>query len=98
MSKKSGVKQIASSRWSGTVADCILSDSSGDIKLTGFESQAAALDTLLEQNATYMISGAKVQAIRYRYAVLVLQCVENCNYNVQLSRILFIFVRIIFSN
>jgi hypothetical protein len=58
------VRQLNSSRWSGSVADCILSDSSGDIKLIGFDSQAASLNNLLEQDATYMISGAKVQAVR----------------------------------
>jgi hypothetical protein len=46
------------------VSDCILSDSSGDIKITGFDSQAASLNSLLEQDATYMISGAKVQPVR----------------------------------
>ncbi len=70
MSKKSGVKQISTSRWSGTVADCILSDSSGDIKLTGFESQASSLDVTLEADATYTVSGAKIQPVRYRYIFL----------------------------
>jgi hypothetical protein len=65
VSKKSGVKQISTSRWSGTVADCILSDTSGDIKLTGFESQASSLDVLLEADATYTVSGAKIQPVRY---------------------------------
>jgi hypothetical protein len=59
------VKQINSSRWSGTVSDCILSDSSGDIKLTAFESQASSMDSLLETDSTYTISGAKVQPVRY---------------------------------
>jgi hypothetical protein len=67
VSKKSGVRQISTSRWSGTVADCILSDTSGDIKLTGFESQASSLDGLLEADATYTVSGAKIQPVRYRY-------------------------------
>lgn len=64
VSKKSAVKQIATSRWSGSVADCLLSDSSGDIKLTGFESQASSLDSLLEAGSTYTVSGAKIQPVR----------------------------------
>jgi len=62
--QKSSPRQIHSANFQGTVIDCILTDSSGQIKMTAWNDEVPKLEGSLAQGSTYCITGAKVQAVR----------------------------------
>ena len=63
--KKGSVRQINTRNYNGPVQDCVLTDSSGSIKMTAWNEVVPELDKLLE-GKTYMIesSGNKISPVR----------------------------------
>ena len=63
--KKGSVRQINTRNYNGPVQDCVLTDSSGSIKMTAWNTEVPELDKLLE-GKTYLIqsSGNKISPVR----------------------------------
>ena len=61
----------------GTVCDCILTDSSGQIKLTAWNDEVQKMEASLAQGNTYCVTGPRVQAVRN-------QQFNNTNHNYEL--------------
>jgi replication factor A1 len=63
-------RKIETRNYSGSVLDCVLTDSSGQIKLTAWgragqpESDTAKMESALRQGATYLVTGAKVGPVK----------------------------------
>jgi len=75
--QKSAARQIHTATFQGTVSDCILTDSSGQIKLTAWNDDVQKMEAGLAQGNTYYLTGPRVMAVRN-------QKYNNTNHNYEL--------------
>ena len=62
--KKSVVKTWSNSRGEGSVFDFVLKDSSGEIKVTGFNEELKKFEPMVQEGKVYYLSNAKIQPVR----------------------------------
>merc|ERR1719244_1363802 len=62
--QKASPRQIHTARFQGTVLDCILSDFSGNIKLSAWNDEAKKMDERLVNGSTYLLTGARVGPVK----------------------------------